>query len=100
MVNRGDHVWVIYPEYLDVAYTQREGRKVPKKYALHNPKRDELVAAARELNLFLYEEDSSYPRYWWKKRGRVIVRKEIPKIMTLKALSRLILEARQEKNRQ
>ena len=100
MVNRGDNIWVIYPEYFDVAYSQREGRKVPKKYALSNPKRGEIITAARELNLFLYEEDASHPRYWSKKRGRVIVRKDTSKLMTLKALARLILEARQEKNKQ
>lgn len=100
MVNRGDNIWVIYPEYFDVTYSQREGRKVPKKYALNNPKRAEIVEAARELNLFLYEEHASHPRYWWKKRGRVIVRKDISKLMTLKALAKMILEARQERNKQ
>ena len=97
MASKGDNIWVIYPEYLDSAYSRRQGRKVPRKNSLAKPKREELVAAAKEVNLFLYAEDSSYPGFWWKKRGRIIVRKEIPKIKTLKVISKLILEMRQNK---
>ncbi len=99
MVNRGDNIWVVYPEYLDLACSRREGRKVSRKYALNNPKREELEAAARDLKLFLYWEEAPHPGHWHRKRGRIVVRKEIPKIMTLKALSRVILDQRREQKK-
>ena len=99
MVNRGDNVWVVYPEYLDAAYSHKEGRKVPRKFALQNPKREEIVEAARELDLFLYEENASHPGHCWQKRGRVIIRKEKAKLFSLKVLALTIRKTRQEKNK-
>ncbi|HID72022.1 MAG TPA: signal recognition particle protein Srp19 [Thermoplasmata archaeon] len=99
MVSKGDKVWVIYPEYLDINLSRKKGRKVPRTYALRHPKREEMVRAAKELDIFLYEEKASHPGNWWRKKGRVVVRKEIPKLMTLKALSKLIMEERRKKKK-
>jgi len=41
---------------------------------------DDLEAAVKSLNLpYRVERNKSYPAFWWKKEGRVVVMKKVPK---------------------
>lgn len=67
---------VIYPEYFMSKYTRAEGRRVPKSMACQTPTVEDIEKAARALKLDpVVEKDKSYPRYWYKKRGRVLIEK-------------------------
>ena len=71
---------IIWPANIDSKKTVREGRKIPKKYALSTPKLREISRAASKLGLNPeVEKDKPYPKSWWESSGRVIVDKKQPK---------------------
>ena len=79
MVSKGERIVVLYPEYFDASLSRKEGRRVPKRLAVSTPKLEDIEKAARNLKLNPVKEECAYPRFWWKARGRVIVRKTHPK---------------------
>jgi len=66
---------IIWPIYIDSQASIKEGRKIPMKYAVKNPRVDEIVEAARVLGLDPIVEEKKYPRSWWSQDKRVIVNK-------------------------
>jgi len=79
MVSKGERIVVLYPEYFDASLSRKDGRRVPKRLAIQGPKVEDIEKAARNLKLNPVKEESAYPRFWWKARGRVICRKAYPK---------------------
>jgi signal recognition particle subunit SRP19 len=76
MPSKKDKLIVLYPEYFNSKYSRAEGRRVPRKMAKKSPTVEEIEKAAKALGLSpVVEKDKSYPRFWHKKRGRVLVRK-------------------------
>lgn len=71
---------IIWPAYLDSKKTKKEGRKIPKNFAVNSPKLREISRAAGKLGLNpQVEKDKSYPKAWWESTGRVTVDKKQPK---------------------
>jgi len=71
---------MIWPANIDLNKTEKEGRKIPKKYAVNSPKLREISRAASKLGLHPeVENNKSYPKSWWENTGRVIVEKKQPK---------------------
>lgn len=88
MVEKNDRIWAIYPEYFDSGITRKLGRRLRKEMAQPSPTLDELFACARKLDLSpVKEADVAYPSFWWRKRGRLLVRKEWSKTETLEHLA-------------
>lgn len=86
---------IIWPVYIDSKRTKKEGRKIPKKYAIPSPTLVELSKAAEKLKLNPeIEKDKSYPKSWWETSGRVSVDKNMPKEEILIKLSNMIKGAR------
>ncbi len=87
---------VIWPTYFDSAVSRKDGRRVTKRYALKSPALDEIAEATRTLGLDpVVEQDKSYPASWWKKSGRVLVKKTgAPKSSVLREIGSLIKEMR------
>jgi len=82
---------VIWPANIDLNKTEKEGRKIPKKYAVNTPKLREISRAANKLGLNPdVENDKSYPKSWWENTGRVIVDKKQSKREILIKISRTI----------
>jgi signal recognition particle subunit SRP19 len=68
---------IIWPSYLDSKKTKKEGRKIPKNFAVSSPKLREISRAAGKLGLNPeVEKDKSYPKSWWENTGRVTVDKK------------------------
>lgn len=81
----------IWPANLDLNKTQKEGRKIPKKYAVNTPKLREISRAASKLGLNPEAENNkTYPKSWWENTGRVIVDKNQPKREILIKISNTI----------
>lgn len=79
---------ILYPEYFSIGNTRASGRRIQKKLALKSPTIDEISKAVKSLGLkATVEGDKAYPRFWWKKRGRVIVETDIPKTQLLKKVA-------------
>jgi len=87
---------VIYPAYLDSSLSRKEGRRIPRSIAVHNPRPEEIIRAAEELGLNPIIEDSRYPRLWWRYRVRIVVDKVGSKQKILRMIARKILELRKE----
>ncbi|MGC9516371.1 MAG: signal recognition particle protein Srp19 [Methanomicrobiales archaeon] len=89
---------VIWPVYLDVEKSKKQGRKVAKKYAVPSPKLNEISNAAKKLKLNpVVEKSKSYPSLWWESSGRVLVDKELSKREILKKLGNFIKSSRSKK---
>ncbi len=97
MVEKHDRIWAIYPEYFDAGITRAQGRKIRKELAQPSPTLDELFDCARKLDLTPVKETNvAYPAFWWRKKGRLLVRKEWSKSETLEHLGMEFLEYRKE----
>ena len=84
---------VLYPEYFSAKNTRAEGRRVSRKMAKAAPTVESIEKAAQSLGLNpVVEKDKSYPRFWYKKRGRVLVEPKMPKSEILKAISKALRE--------
>ncbi len=89
---------VIYPTYLDLNKSRKEGRRVPRSLAVHNPSIDEIVAIARELGLNPEVlPEAKYPRDPTTS-GRVVVDKYVSKQKTLQLIARVLRELRSKSN--
>lgn len=84
---------VIYSSYIDKRLTRRLGRRVPLELAVDNPRIEDIYRAAVELGLDpIIEEDKSYPRTWYRARGRILVRKIESKSRIIKMVSQRVKE--------
>ncbi len=95
MVEKHDRIWAIYPEYFDSGITRHLGRRIRKELAQPSPTLDELFDCAKKLGLTPVKEPNiAYPAFWWKKKGRLLVRKEWSKSETLEHLAMEYVELR------
>ncbi len=86
---------IVWPVYLDSNKTRKEGRRLPKNFAVPNPKISEIKNACIKLGLEpVVEEEKSYPKSWWEKSGRVVIDKNMSKNQTLKEIAKKISEQR------
>jgi signal recognition particle subunit SRP19 len=86
---------VIWPAYLDSKKTKKEGRKIPLKNSVSNPKIREINQAAEKLKMNPQAiKSKSYPKSWWETSGVVEVDKKYPKRETIKKISNLIKGSR------
>lgn len=87
---------IIWPVYLDVKKSKKEGRKIPKKDAVTSPSLSDISRAARKLNLNPKSEtNKSYPGSWYEYSGRVVVdRGDMSKRELLLKISNLIKGSR------
>ena len=68
---------VLYPEYFDKNLSRREGRRTPLKLSVPSPDARALFDAASSLGLDpILENDRHYPKTWYVRRGRVLVKRE------------------------
>ncbi|MFB6298964.1 MAG: signal recognition particle subunit SRP19 [Halobacteriales archaeon] len=66
---------VIWPAYLDIERSRRDGRRVPEDEALEEPDVEEIAAAVQQVGYdAVIERDVAYPREPWNECGRVRVR--------------------------
>ena len=87
---------VIWPIYFDSTKARRQGRKIPKKYAVPNPKLDEVCKALDKLRL-KYEvvADAAYPKMPWRKTVVIYIEKgKKPKLEILKLIGQKLVEMR------
>lgn len=90
-----DEKIIVYPQYLDSTKTRKEGRKISLRYAVPNPRIEEIIEAAKFLGLEpILEDDKKYPRNWWLGSGRIVVNKKGSKLATLKLIAETIKKLR------
>ncbi len=71
---------VLWPAYFDLRVSRAEGRRVPKRDAVEAPTAHMVYEAAKSLRLdCILELEKSYPRFWYRARGRVLVEPKMKK---------------------
>ncbi len=71
---------VLYPSYFDSRVTRDSGRRVPKKAAVEAPTARMIFDSVRSLDLdCILELEKSYPRFWYRTEGRVLVEPKMKK---------------------
>ena len=84
MVSKDENKYVIYPQYFDSMVSRLNGRKVAKKHAVEKPSLENIAKAAQSLGLNpILEKNGTHPSTPWKKEGRILVEKKVPKTKLL-----------------
>ncbi|RLE51239.1 MAG: signal recognition particle protein Srp19, partial [Candidatus Methanomethylicota archaeon] len=78
---------VIWPIYFNSKVSRKMGRKIPLNLAVEDPRIEEIVKIARELNLNPIIEEKAYPKMWWREKKRILVEKKMSKSRLLKEIA-------------
>lgn len=71
---------VLWPSYFDSRVSRCSGRRVPRKDAVEAPSARMLYDSVRALGLdCILELEKAYPRYWYRREGRVLVEPRMSK---------------------
>lgn len=71
---------VLWPSYFDLRVPREAGRKVAKKNAVEGPTAHMVYEAVKSLGLdCILELEKSYPRFWHRHEGRVLVEPKLKK---------------------
>ncbi|MBA2862137.1 signal recognition particle subunit SRP19/SEC65 family protein [Methanococcus maripaludis] len=82
---------IIWPAYIDIKRTKNEGRKVPKEFAVANPKLKDIADKIKKMGLeHSIEIKKSYPMEPWEICGYIKVKldKNTSKLQILKEISK------------
>jgi signal recognition particle subunit SRP19 len=75
-----DKAIVLYPAYFELRVSRGEGRMVAKKHAVEGASAQMIYEAVKTLGLdCILELDKSYPRFWYRSDGRVLVEPKLKK---------------------
>jgi len=89
---------VLWPAYFDVRLSRAQGRRVSKKNALETPTAKMLFEAVKALGLdCILELEKSYPRFWYKHSGRVLVEPKLDKSELLEQVASKLKTVPREK---
>lgn len=71
---------VLWPSYFDLRVSRGDGRRVAKKDAVDSPTAGMLFESVKALDLdCILELDKAYPRFWYRREGRVLVEPKLSK---------------------
>ena len=71
---------VLWPTYFDIRSSREDGRRVPRRDAVEGPTAQMLFEAVKSLKLdCILELEKSYPRFWFRNEGRVLVEPKLKK---------------------
>jgi len=101
MAKKDDAPVIIWPAYFDIDLTRVEGRRVRKKIAFEDPTVEAILKVAKKLGYqAAMEKEYSYPKFWYKETGRVIIYREKKeskqRILKKIGLARLKLEQKKQ----
>lgn len=89
---------IIWPINLDLEKSRKEGRKVPKKFAVKEPTTKDIEKAAEKIGLNpVPEKNKAHPKEWWDVKGRVQVDKLKSKSHTIKEIGKNIRKMKNKK---
>jgi signal recognition particle subunit SRP19 len=85
----------VWPVYLDLNHTRREGRLTKKERSVKAPKVSEIKRAAENLGLHPeVEANRAHPSTWWDKGGRATIDNAGPKTALLDKIGTEIIRLR------
>ncbi|HJH30908.1 MAG TPA: signal recognition particle protein Srp19 [Methanosarcinaceae archaeon] len=88
---------VIWPAYLNLANSRKNGRIISKKDSVKKPELNEIEKAAAKLELNPeVEAGKAYPKSWWEVSGRVLIDNNGPKTVIAKQIAKGIKQMREK----
>lgn len=86
--------YIIWPAYFDRSLSRSMGRRVPINLAIRSPTVERLADAARRLGLKIEIEAGAYPRNWYRRTGRLVVKadRSLSKQKIIKMLAEKLAE--------
>ncbi|MEF8849049.1 MAG: signal recognition particle subunit SRP19/SEC65 family protein [Candidatus Thermoplasmatota archaeon] len=89
MVSKGINKYVVWPIYFEKSVSRKQGRKVPRNYAVEKPSLEDIYKISKKMGLKpVKEEEASYPSRPRSKKGRVLIDKKDSKSNLLKKISK------------
>jgi signal recognition particle subunit SRP19 len=86
---------LLWPNYFDSEKTRKQGRRVPKNFAVPSPKLDELQRVAKRLGLNPeVVSNAAHPYSSWNRTGLLIIPKIEDKGIILKKIAKELLNLR------
>jgi len=80
---------IVYPEYFDSTLTRSDGRKLQKSLCMPSPTIENLIHAVKKLKLeYEIEREKHYPSQAYRRRGRILVKKNGKKMEMLVAIAK------------
>jgi signal recognition particle subunit SRP19 len=74
MVSRGEEKYVVYPIYFDKSVSRLKGRRVSSKYAVEKPSIDNILKAAKSLDLNpILEKETFHSSKPYRQEGRILI---------------------------
>ena len=75
---------VLWPTYFDLRASREDGRRIAKRDAIESPSAQMLFGAVKSLGLdCILELEKSYPRFWQRNEGRVLVEPKMKKAVLI-----------------
>ena len=92
--------YVLWPSYFNKNISKRLGRRVSRNLAVNNPTAKEILKAAKNLGFDGHIENGAYPRLWWLREGKVIVKAEgLNKNVLIKKIAEELVKMRSQLNK-
>jgi signal recognition particle subunit SRP19 len=80
---------VLWPAYFDLRLSRAQGRRIPKKEAVEAPTAQMLFEAVKQLQLdCILELEKTYPRFWYRSTGRVLVEPKLDKTLLIEGVAK------------
>ena len=80
---------ILWPAYFDLRLSRAEGRRVPKREAVEGPTAHMLFEAVKQLQLdCILELEKTYPRFWYRSTGRVLVEPKLDKTLLIEGVAK------------
>ncbi len=82
-------VHVFWTTYFDSTLSRGEGRRIPFKHGIPEPRLNELERACRKTGQrIVASKEARYPKNWWRKGGYVAVEKSRTKGELMEEISK------------
>jgi len=79
---------VLWPTYFDIKASREDGRRIPRRDAVDGPTASMLFEVVKSLKLdCVLELEKSYPRFWFRNEGRVLVEPKLKKPELMKRVA-------------
>jgi len=90
---------ILWPAYFDLRVTRGEGRRVRKRDATDAPTAHMVYEAVKALKLdCILELEKSYPRFWYRASGRVLVEPKLKKSQLISKVASSLKSIPREKD--
>lgn len=95
MAKKKSEIFVLWPEYFNSNLSRSQGRRVSSEISVPDPTCENIFKICRKMGLYpQIEGDKSHPSTWYRKDGRVTIRKTGKKTEIIQAIGKNLKKVR------